>query len=76
MRRLTPHDAGAGYDGLAAHWDSIWHVPLPAQEPLMYYATLGIPHTLAVLAEAGCVCRHLEYDQLPEPHVYLIAQQP
>lgn len=97
------------YDFISA-WDSLWHVPLPAQEPLlrkllgaltpggvciftlggldaaeektdsamgplMYYATLGIPRTLAVLAEAGCVCRHLEYDQLPEPHVYLIAQR-
>jgi RimJ/RimL family protein N-acetyltransferase len=40
----------------------------------MYHATLGIPKTLQVLAEAGCVCRHLEYDQHPEAHVYLIAQ--
>jgi RimJ/RimL family protein N-acetyltransferase len=42
----------------------------------MYHATLGIPKTLRVLAEAGCVCRHLEYDQHPEAHVYLIAQKP
>jgi RimJ/RimL family protein N-acetyltransferase len=42
--------------------------------PPMYHATLGIPKTLQVLAEAGCVCRHLEYDQHPELHVYLIAQ--
>jgi SAM-dependent methyltransferase len=97
------------YEFISA-WDSIWHVPLPDQEPLlrkllgalasggvciftlggldapsektdsamgplMYYATLGIPRTLAVLAEAGCVCRHLEYDQHPEPHVYIIAQR-
>ena len=34
--------------------------------PPMYHATLGIPKTLQVLAEAGCVCRHLEYDQHPE----------
>ena len=44
--------------------------------PPMYHATLGIPKTLHVLAEAGCVCRHLEYDQYPEAHVYLIAQKP
>ncbi|MBX9581478.1 MAG: GNAT family N-acetyltransferase [Gemmataceae bacterium] len=44
--------------------------------PPMYHATLGIPATLHVLAEAGCVCRHLEYDQYPESHVYLIAQKP
>ena len=92
-------------------WDSIWHVPLAEQEPLLrklcgalapggvlvfttggldgpdehcdasmgpevYYAALGLPRTLAVLAEAGCVCRHLEYDQPPGPHVYLVAQRP
>ena len=43
--------------------------------PPMYHATLGIPKTLHVLSEAGCVCRHLEYDQYPEAHVYLIAQK-
>lgn len=43
--------------------------------PPMYHATLGIPKTLQVLAEAGCVCRHLEYDQHPELHVYLVAQK-
>jgi RimJ/RimL family protein N-acetyltransferase len=43
--------------------------------PPMYHATLGIPKTLQVLAEAGCVCRHLEYDQHPELHVYIIAQK-
>jgi SAM-dependent methyltransferase len=43
--------------------------------PPMYHATLGIPKTLRVLAEAGCVCRHLEYDQHPELHVYVIAQK-
>ena len=43
--------------------------------PPMYHATLGIPDTLHALAEAGCVVRHLEYDQYPEFHVYLIAQK-
>jgi SAM-dependent methyltransferase len=43
--------------------------------PPMYHATLGIPKTLHVLADAGCVCRHLEYDQYPEAHVYLIARR-
>lgn len=43
--------------------------------PPMYHATLGIPRTLRVLGDAGCVCRHLEYDQYPEAHVYLIAQK-
>jgi RimJ/RimL family protein N-acetyltransferase len=43
--------------------------------PPMYHATLGIPRTLQVLASSGCVCRHLEYDQYPEDHVYIIAQK-
>ncbi|HMP57746.1 MAG TPA: class I SAM-dependent methyltransferase [Gemmatales bacterium] len=43
--------------------------------PPMYHATLGVPKTLQVLAEGGCVCRHLEYDQYPELHVYVIAQK-
>lgn len=44
--------------------------------PPMYYAVLGIPRTLEVIAATGCVCRHLEYDQYPELHVYIIAQRP
>jgi len=44
--------------------------------PPMYHATLGVPRTLEILAEAGSVCRHLEYDQYPELHVYLICQRP
>ncbi len=43
--------------------------------PPMYHATLGIHKTLPVPAGAGGVCRHLEYDQYPEAHVYLIAQK-
>lgn len=43
--------------------------------PPMYHATLGIPRTLQVIAESGAVCRHLEYDQHPQPHVYIICQR-
>lgn len=97
------------YDLISA-WDSIWHLPLADQGPVlrkivqglapggvfiftmggldeaaektdaamgppMYYSALGIPGTLKLLTEAGCVCRHLEYDQYPELHVYIIAQK-
>lgn len=97
------------YDFIAA-WDSIWHLPLSGQEPVlrklcaglnaggvlifttggldepaektdscmgppMYYSVLGIPKTLELLAHFGCVCRHLEYDQYPEKHLYIIAQK-
>ena len=41
----------------------------------MYYSVLGIPRTLQVIAENDCVCRHLEYDQYPELHVFVIVQR-
>lgn len=41
----------------------------------MYHAAPGIPQVLQTLAAAGCACRHLEYDQYPENHVYLIAKK-
>jgi len=97
------------YDFIAAY-DSIWHLPLAEQEPVMrkicdglapggififttggldepeerpdsnmgvplHLSVLGIPRLLALLAELGCVCRHLEYDQYPEKHLYVIAQK-
>ena len=43
--------------------------------PEMYYSSLGLQRTLEVISEAGCICRHLEYDQVPESHVYIIAQR-
>jgi len=41
----------------------------------IYHAALGIPKLLEIVARQGCVCRHLEYDQYPEMHVYLIVQK-
>jgi len=41
----------------------------------VYYSTLGINQYLKVIAENGCVCRHVEYDQHPEQHVYFIVQK-
>ncbi|MEK7950797.1 class I SAM-dependent methyltransferase [Luteolibacter soli] len=46
-----------------------------AMGPPVYYSVLGIPKTLEVIADAGCICRHLEYDQYPEKHLTLIAQK-
>jgi hypothetical protein len=43
--------------------------------PPIYYSVLGIPKTLETISEARCVCRHLEYDQMPEKHVFIIAQK-
>jgi hypothetical protein len=91
-------------------WDSIWHVGLEQQRPLMlklmhaleiggvfiftaggldaedthvdstmgpevHYSTLGIPGLLDVIREAGCICRHLEFDQYPQKHLYIVAQR-
>lgn len=41
----------------------------------MYHSAPGIPRLLEIIAAAGCVCRHLEYDQYPELHTYLIVQK-
>ena len=46
-----------------------------AMGPKMYYSTLGIPKTLELVTSAGCVCKHLEYDQYPEQHAYLVVQR-
>lgn len=43
--------------------------------PPVYYSTPGIPRMLQAISESGCVCRHLEYDQHPEKHLFLIAQK-
>ncbi|ABR91744.1 Uncharacterized conserved protein [Janthinobacterium sp. Marseille] len=91
-------------------WDSIWHVDLEKQRPLMlklmtalkedgvfifsaggldtegfhvdssmgpevYYSTLGINGFLKVIEDAGCVLRHLEFDQLPQKHLVVIVQR-
>jgi SAM-dependent methyltransferase len=39
------------------------------------YSTLGIHAFLKILDQQGCTCLHLEYDQYPEKHVYIIAQK-
>ncbi len=41
----------------------------------MYHSAPGIPAIMEILARAGCVCRHLEHDQHPDLHVYVIAQK-
>jgi hypothetical protein len=43
--------------------------------PEVCYSTLGIPGLLDVIEEAGCACRHLEFDQYPEKHLYVVAQR-
>jgi len=42
---------------------------------LVYHATLGVPRLLEVIQHAHCICRHLEFDQLPQKHLCVIAQR-
>lgn len=60
--------SAGGLDAAHEHVDA-------SMGPGVYYATLGIPGLLEVIAEAGCVCRHLEFDQLPERHLVLVVQR-
>jgi hypothetical protein len=57
-----------GLDAPDEHWDA-------TMGPSVYYATLGIPGLLATVAEGGCLCRHLEFDQYPQSHLYVIVQR-
>jgi SAM-dependent methyltransferase len=45
------------------------------QEQDFEYSTLGINAFLEILIERQCLCLHLEYDQYPENHVYIIAKK-
>lgn len=57
-----------GTDEPSEHTDSF-------MGPEIYYSTLGINGFLSLLIKLGAVCRHLEYDQHPELHTYLIVQK-
>ena len=55
--------------------DHVGEVTNPCFGQPLYHAAPGIPAVLRALGDCGCACRHLEYDQLPETHVYVIAQR-
>ncbi len=57
-----------GLDAAGEKHDASMGVPV-------FYSVLGIPEMLRLLHAFGCVCRHLEYDQWPEKHLYVIAQK-
>lgn len=93
---------------LIVAWDSIFHLPLPMQAPVVaklgsmlqkkgvliytfgddngehesdwcgdkfYYSSIGINENMRVIMGSDCQCRHLELDQYPEKHVYIIVQK-
>ncbi|MCW7553789.1 class I SAM-dependent methyltransferase [Endozoicomonas gorgoniicola] len=43
--------------------------------PEVYYSSLGTNGFLSLLIELGCICKHLEFDQHPEFHTYMIVQK-
>lgn len=55
-------------DAIGEHY-SDWH------GEKFYYSSLGINENLRILSESNCECKHLELDQFPEKHVFIIAQK-
>ncbi len=43
--------------------------------PEVYYSTLGVAGFVRLIIDLDCTVRHLEYDQYPELHSYVIAQK-
>ena len=43
--------------------------------PEVYYSSLGTRGFLTLIMDLGCLCMHLEYDQYPELHTYLIVRK-
>jgi len=39
------------------------------------YSSLGVPRFVQLLWQTGCTLQHLEYDQYPQNHVYVVAQK-
>lgn len=46
-----------------------------AMGPEVYYSTLGVNGFLKLFIDLGVVCRHLEYDQYPAMHTYVVVQR-
>jgi len=49
--------------------ESDWH------NDKFYYSTIGISENLRITQKENCECRHLELDQYPEKHVFIIVQK-
>ncbi|NKB61544.1 MAG: methyltransferase domain-containing protein [Gammaproteobacteria bacterium] len=55
-------------DDVGAHED-VWH------GDRFYYSSIGINGNLKVMMENGVTCKHMELDQWPLNHVYIIGQK-
>ena len=60
--------SAGGLETEGDHYDS-------TMGPEMYYSALGIPATLKLVEECGCMVRHTEFDQWPEVHWVVIVQK-
>ncbi|MEP2775485.1 MAG: class I SAM-dependent methyltransferase [Luteolibacter sp.] len=76
LRKLC---AGLEEDGILIFTSGGIDQPEERSNPVLgqplYHAALGIPKLLEIITDCGCICRHLEYDQHPEQHLYLIVQR-
>lgn len=52
-------------DAIGEHTDQ-WHADT------FYYSSIGINENIRILLDNGVTCRHLELDQWPQNHVYII----
>ena len=43
--------------------------------PEVYYSSLGVNGFLSLFLKLECICKHLEFDQYPELHTYIIVQK-
>lgn len=43
--------------------------------PMMYYSSLGTNGFIQVVLDNGCTIKHLELDQYPELHTYMVVQK-
>lgn len=49
--------------------ESDWH------NDKFYYSSIGMNENLKITMENNCECRHLELDQYPQKHVFMIVQK-
>lgn len=56
--------------------DAPGHVTNPCFGEPLYHAAPGIPELLRLIDASACACRHMERDDAPGLHLYLIVQKP
>ena len=55
-------------DAIGEHL-SKWH------DEDFYYSSIGITKNLKLISDSNCECKHLELDQFPESHVFVIVKK-